>query len=414
MTDAQEIHRAFAKNDAEAVRAILQRNPEFKTRINDPIGPFDTPAVCCAKDRRMLDVLLEAGADINAKSQWWAGGFCLLDFANDDLAHYAIERGARIEAHAAARLGLMDRLREWVERAPSVVHAKGGDGKRPLHFARTPEIAKYLLDHGAEIDALDVDHESTPAQHLIGERPEVVRFLVAQGCRTDIFLAAALGDLDLARKHIAADPHCVLMRVNGESFPMQNKRAGGTIYTWTLGANLSPHQVAKKFGHDNVFNLLEEHSPATVRLLNSFLLHDEAAAKKIIAENPDVLSQLTPSERGTMADAARDNDAAAVLAMLGAGFANNARGVHGATPLHWAAWHGNAALVEGLLKTNPSLEAKDDDFNGTPMRWAIHGSSNSWHRAQGNYAAVVKLLLKAGAKPLPADDGSPAVKEALA
>ena len=47
-------------------------------------------------------------------------------------------------------------------RDPALVNAKGGDGKRPLHYARTVEIAEFLLDRGAEIDALDDDHSSTP------------------------------------------------------------------------------------------------------------------------------------------------------------------------------------------------------------------------------------------------------------
>jgi ankyrin repeat protein len=362
----------------------------------------------------MLDVLLEAGADINAKSQWWAGGFCLLDFANDDLSQYAIERGARVEAHAAARLGMMDRLRELISTNPALADAKGGDGKRPLHFARTVEIAKYLLEQGAEIDALDVDHESTAAQHLIGERPEVARYLVERGGKSDIFLAAALGDLELSRKHVAANPNCVAMRISCEDFPMENPRAGGAIYQWTLGGNLSPHQVARKFGHENVFAFLNEHTPAKARLMNALLLGDETDARKLLAENPGVIASLPEKELRAIADAARDNNAAAVRLMLEAGFPNDARGDHKATPLHWAAWHGNAAAVEALLQTEPPLELKDADFQGTPMRWVIHGSANSWHRKEGDHAKVATMLLRAGAKPLPAADGSAAVREAIA
>jgi hypothetical protein len=59
-------------------------------------------------------------------------------------------------------------------------------------------VAALLLDHGARIDARDEDHDSTPAQWLIGESPEVARFLLERGAKTDIFLAAALGDLAMA------------------------------------------------------------------------------------------------------------------------------------------------------------------------------------------------------------------------
>src|SRR4051794_29434209 len=114
MESVQELKEAFHRNDAAAVRAAFAQHPEWRSLVNAPIGAFDSPAIIHARTREMLDVLLEAGADINAKSRWWAGGFSLLDFAPDDLARYAIERGAAVEIHAAARLGMMDRLKQLV------------------------------------------------------------------------------------------------------------------------------------------------------------------------------------------------------------------------------------------------------------------------------------------------------------
>ena len=55
-----------------------------------------------------------------------------------------IARGAVVDVFAAAHLGMFDRVRELVERDPSLVHARGGDGKTPLHCARTVEIARFL------------------------------------------------------------------------------------------------------------------------------------------------------------------------------------------------------------------------------------------------------------------------------
>ena len=62
---------------------------------------------------------------------------------------------------------MMPKLTELVAADPAVVHARGGDGQTPLHFASTVEIAEFLLANGAEIDARDVDHESTPAQYML-------------------------------------------------------------------------------------------------------------------------------------------------------------------------------------------------------------------------------------------------------
>src|SRR5439155_7943916 len=117
--------------------------------------------------RKTIDVLLQAGANIHARSRSWAGGMGVLDECAPDLAAFLIERGAVVDAHAAARLGMSDKLRELVTADPGVVHARGFNGQTPLHFASTVEIAQYLLEQSADIDALDLQHESTPAQHML-------------------------------------------------------------------------------------------------------------------------------------------------------------------------------------------------------------------------------------------------------
>src|SRR5688572_5442693 len=113
------LRKAFHGDDASRVRDLLARHPELKARINQPVKEaFDSPPITMVRSRAMFDVLLEAGADINAKSRWWAGGFGLLHSAPVELARYAVQRGAVVDAHAAARLGDLERLREIVAARP--------------------------------------------------------------------------------------------------------------------------------------------------------------------------------------------------------------------------------------------------------------------------------------------------------
>ncbi len=71
----QALKAAFRENDSARFRQLLVSHPELETRINDPIAAFESPLIVCVRSREMLDVLLDAGADINARSRWWAGGF---------------------------------------------------------------------------------------------------------------------------------------------------------------------------------------------------------------------------------------------------------------------------------------------------------------------------------------------------
>ena len=60
--DIEQLKSAFEKNDAPLFRQLLENHPEIKAKINEPIGPFDSPAITLLRTRGMLDVLLEAGA----------------------------------------------------------------------------------------------------------------------------------------------------------------------------------------------------------------------------------------------------------------------------------------------------------------------------------------------------------------
>src|SRR5262245_57161120 len=74
--DPMELFKqAFANHDADLFRRLLDRHPALKARINEPVAAFDAPVITGVRTREMLEVLLDAGADINARSRWWAGGF---------------------------------------------------------------------------------------------------------------------------------------------------------------------------------------------------------------------------------------------------------------------------------------------------------------------------------------------------
>src|SRR5262249_40002021 len=166
---------------------LFVQHPELHARINDPVFSFNSPAIVAyAGDERMVDVLLELGADPNRRSEWWAGGFHALYSAIGSAAGKPLAAGAVPDACAGAPLDRPDLLARLLADDPARVHERGGDGQTPLHFARSGTVADLLLDAGADIDARDVDHRSTPAQWMLDRtrgagRFELARHLVNRG-----------------------------------------------------------------------------------------------------------------------------------------------------------------------------------------------------------------------------------------
>jgi ankyrin repeat protein len=322
------------------------------------------------------------------------------------MVEFLTDRGAVLDAHSASRLGMMAKLRELVAADPGLVHARGGDGQTPLHFASTVEVAEFLLANGAEIDARDVDHESTPAQYMLRveqqrhyprDRQDVARYLVARGCRTDILMAAALGDVDLVRQHLDADAGCIRTSVSQEWFPKQDPRAGGTIYIWKLGAHRTAHSVARDFGHEEVFQLLKERTPEDLKMALACELGDEVVFQEFLSRHPDAAKTLSEQDQRKLPNAAQNNNTKAVRLMLEAGWPVDTPGEMGATALHWAGFNGNAEMTREIMRFHPALELKSREYEGTPLGWALYGSGNGWHRVTGDFVGTIRALLEAGA-----------------
>ena len=161
---------------------------------------------------------------------------------------------------------MFDRLRELVDADPSLVHARGGDGKTPLHCAHTVEMARYLLDRGADIDARCVDHESTPVQYLVREAPDVARLLVDRGAWFDIFAAVGLRDPVLVERCLREDPsaldhrtwHGMYTVAHDNTRPATREEIGdrrGDIYRWVFGHNVSAIDAAVMLGFDDIVDV---------------------------------------------------------------------------------------------------------------------------------------------------------------
>jgi hypothetical protein len=86
---------------------------------------------------------------------------------------------------------------------------------------------------------------------------------------------------------------------------------------------------------------------------------------------------------------------------------------NGQTPLHYAAWNGNLAMVNALLAAGAEVNICETEHGGSPLAWALHGSVHGWHCSTGDYAGVTRALLSAGATLTKAEMPREATDEVL-
>lgn len=417
---AKRLHDAFCQGDVAAVRGLLESHPEFRSRINDPLFGFDSPAIVAfANDAAMVGLLLEFGADPNRRSGWWAGPFHPLHSATGAAADRLIAAGAIVDACAAAHLDRPDLLAKLLAEDPARVHERGGDGQMPLHFARSRQVVDLLLDAGADIDSRDVDHRATAAEWMLDRRPGAGRvalanYLVERGASADIFLAAALGLTDRVKTMVAANRDLLALRT-GQGDYGEKPPSSYHIYFWTIGDGRSPLAVAAQFDQVETLEVLLEFASPPQQLHFACRQGDEARARALVRDHPGLVDSMVPAEHRALADAAWNGDARAVALMLDLGFDPRAPGHDSGTALHLAAWEGSVATVTALLRHREAstlVATKDAHYSATPLGWCCHGSLHG--NRNHDHAGVARLLLEAGARRGPdTQNASTAVMEVL-
>lgn len=219
-----------------------------------------------------------------------------------------------MDVHTAAGLGDCDAISRLLDEEPSRVNERGGDGCQPLHFADTVDVAKLLVERGAEIDGRCIDHHSTPVQYLWTTRPNVARFLLSLGAQPDIISSAACGDIGSIERLLREKPEILHVRINPSTFPPGPEHDVHNILTFSVGLDATPLHAAAKGNNTDAISTLVQHG-------------------------------LSTSIRG---------------------------GYDQATPLHTAAWNHCRDSAEALLKHGADIDARSGALhNNTPAGWAI-------------------------------------------
>ncbi len=318
-TDQIEFFQALADGDIKAVRTFVARDVDILNSYDVRNFGATPLTVACFNNRLdLVETLIELGADPNRRSGWkmgpWSPLHCAIFRRDKALAEFLLAHGALLDVHTAAGLGNCSEVERLLDADSSRVMERGGDGCYPLHFADSVDVARLLLERGADRDGRCIDHHSTPAQYLCSIRPEVARFLFAQGAVADIFSAILCGDDERVEALLAAEPTLINARINQSFFPPGTEHNVHNILTFTVGVDATP-------------------------------LHAAARANQREAVSQLIRLGLSPNVRG---------------------------GYDQATPLHTAAWNNCALSAAALIDNGADIDARSGRIhNNSPAGWAI-------------------------------------------
>jgi ankyrin repeat protein len=175
------------------IKALLDKNPalvheelsglkESGTLLHYSIG---------GGHRELVALLLERGANIEAKSSMGTPLQIAARRPHEDIAEFLLQKGAHLDVHSAAGLGKAQQVKEMLRANPKLARSTDAPYQRtPLHWAaciQNVEVARILLDHGVDPSAPDVAKWTPLRMAVLCNRVKMVKLLLARGAKVDSY-----------------------------------------------------------------------------------------------------------------------------------------------------------------------------------------------------------------------------------
>lgn len=134
-----------------------------------------------------------------------------------DIAQLLVERGARVSFGEAVALGDADRVRSMLAADPQLLHSRSADGYPAAGLAiffRHPELARWLVEQGADVNAAAQNANNVAPVHAAAAVCDhgTMRLLLERGADvharqqldyTALHGAASRGDIEMAKLLLA-------------------------------------------------------------------------------------------------------------------------------------------------------------------------------------------------------------------
>jgi len=395
---------AIREHDLAKLRALLDASPDRlhagDARSNQPIH-----WAVMTRQLEFVDELLQRGADLNARR---ADGARPIHLTNGDyhfrgwrdvpkdwptwpeeVYRHLVGRGANVDLGMACATGDLARVRELLDRDPSLVNRVSdyagyylGSGA-PIKNAAARghlEIVRLLLERGADPnlpeEGIAPDGHALHAA-VVNGHIEIVRLLLKHGAHPNVEIESSADTLSaaLASAGYSTQPNAEMVELlcsHGAARAVHLLAYSGDLVTAAAVFAANP---ALARNPEALANAASEGKEAFVRLMLRY--------------EPDLPRRI---EFPGWAVGAKTRELNELLFQHGMN--PSAPDWLGITPLHHFARNGDVEKAALFLDHGADLHARDEDLGSTPLGWA----------AKSGRMAMVELLLQRGARPNLPDD----------
>jgi ankyrin repeat protein len=210
-------------------------------------------------DLSRVEALLEADPGLaSAKDENGVSAVLISVYKSQrDIRDLLIASGADLEIHDAAATGRVDRVKELVEKDPTLANAYSPDGFPVLALASVFghfDVVRYLAEKGADINAAATNGTGYNALTgaVAGGHTSLVRWLLESGANVNYRYGAGYSPLLTA----AANGHREIVR--------QLLEHGADVTAQTIDGKTAL-QIAEERNHPHVVTYLRQVAAATAR-----------------------------------------------------------------------------------------------------------------------------------------------------
>ena len=174
-------------NGAATVAVLAELGADVNARFTGPNTETPLHWAASSDDVAVLDALLDAGADIEARGAVIGGGTPMADataFGQWQAARRLLERGAHTTLWEAAALGLLDRVAGYFEHDPSLSTEDATTAFWAACHGGHRDVAEYLLERGANVNWMGWDDLTPLDTAERSHAEELVEWLRGVGARS--------------------------------------------------------------------------------------------------------------------------------------------------------------------------------------------------------------------------------------